>query len=816
MTALLLALTAQSLAATLSVGPSGDYATLEEAVDAAEGGDVLELEAGTFDGGVSLNALDLTIRGAGAGATTIVGGAPVITSDSGDLTLEDLTIDGDGGAGLRVRDGALFLTDLTIENVGGAQNGGGLYAVENPVIITRVTFSRGDVGVYNGAFLYLYTSDTDVTESTFEDGAAERGGAVFVYDSDLTISASSFYDNTATLGDGSPRGGAIRGEESSLLLVELLFEGNTCEGGYGGAVSVFGGDVRITASDFTDNEVWDSYGGALVTYNADAVLTDTTFTENEARDVTTTGDAHGGGWVHLGDPSVTGDYTATGLTFTENKAAGYGGGARLSGLDGLVEASTFIGNEASSGGGLYITSSGDSTVASSDFTGNLAAFGGAVRFRPVAADASLEIYGGEFRDNVASSYGGALAALSGGSVGIWGGRYLNNEASSGGALLLWDIGAVTLDGATLCGNVADGGASGDAGGALLYLSGAYGISITHNVIANNVSDAFGGGVLLRETGDVAEVINNHFLGNVGDNGAQAFGSLLADFNFVNNLVMGHGQGTAVEALDEPAATLSYNDLYGNEDDVDGYLAAAMDSTNLFVDPLLQSWTGDCEADNYWPSATSPLIDAGDPSRLDPDASVSDIGAFGGPGASSDAWRDNDLDDSPAMWDCDDDDDAVYPGGAETPYDGQDQDCDGADLTDVDGDGYDGGDAGDDCDDDNTSVYPGAAEVWYDGVDANCAGDDDYDQDGDGSPGGENGEDCDDLNPSVGPGAEDIDGDGLDADCDGSDGPAPDTDDTGVASSDKGGCGGCVSGGPAPAPTLAFVALGLALLTRRRR
>ncbi|MCK6519127.1 hypothetical protein L6R46_29195, partial [Myxococcota bacterium] len=67
MTALLLALTTQSLAATLSVGPSGDYATLSDAIDAAQDGDVLELEAGRFDGGVSLNALDLTIRGAGAG-----------------------------------------------------------------------------------------------------------------------------------------------------------------------------------------------------------------------------------------------------------------------------------------------------------------------------------------------------------------------------------------------------------------------------------------------------------------------------------------------------------------------------------------------------------------------------------------------------------------------------------------------------------------------------------------------------------------------------------------------------------------------------
>ena len=30
-----------------------------------------------------------------------------------------------------------------------------------------------------------------------------------------------------------------------------------------------------------------------------------------------------------------------------------------------------------------------------------------------------------------------------------------------------------------------------------------------------------------------------------------------------------------------------------------------------------------------------------------------------------------------------------------------------------------------------SVYPGAADTWYDGVDADCAGGSDFDQDGDG-------------------------------------------------------------------------------------
>jgi predicted outer membrane repeat protein len=251
MSALLLALTTQSLAATLTVGPSGDYATLGDALDDANDGDVIELEAGTFDGGVSLSALDVTIRGAGAGSTTIVGGSPVITATSGDLTVEDLTIDGDGDQGVKVGYGELHLTDVTVEDVGGAQNGGGVYAVENPVTITRVSFSRGDVGVYNGAFLYLYTSDAEITESSFEDGLAERGGAVFVYASDLTLSTSSFYDNTATLGDGTTRGGAIRGEEANVTLVDVTFEGNTCEGGYGGAVSMFGGVLEVTGSSFS-------------------------------------------------------------------------------------------------------------------------------------------------------------------------------------------------------------------------------------------------------------------------------------------------------------------------------------------------------------------------------------------------------------------------------------------------------------------------------------------------------------------------------------------------------------------------------------
>jgi len=123
-------------------------------------------------------------------------------------------------------------------------------------------------------------------------------------------------------------------------------------------------------------------------------------------------------------------------------------------------------------------------------------------------------------------------------------------------------------------------------------------------------------------------------------------------------------------------------------------------------------------------------------------------------------------------DCDDTDAASYPGATEVAYDGVDQDCDGADLCDVDSDGfdYDGAECfGEDCDDADADVNPDAVESWYDGVDQDCAGDSDYDADGDGFDSASfGGEDCDDANPDTYPGAPDEPGDGIINDCDGAD------------------------------------------------
>jgi MYXO-CTERM domain-containing protein len=165
----------------------------------------------------------------------------------------------------------------------------------------------------------------------------------------------------------------------------------------------------------------------------------------------------------------------------------------------------------------------------------------------------------------------------------------------------------------------------------------------------------------------------------------------------------------------------------------------------------------------------------------------------------------------ASIDCDDSDGSVHPAATETPADGVDSNCDGAELcyTDYDGDGYRpdeytevpgdllctgegmvGASApGGDCDDTDGTINPDGEEVPADGIDGDCNGTEQCytDADGDGfrptdgglveaedfdctSAGAASADapatDCDDTRSDVHPDADETAGDEIDLDCNG--------------------------------------------------
>jgi hypothetical protein len=293
-------------AATLTVCPSGcAFSQIAPAVAAASPGDTIKIAAGTYQGGVTIDK-NLRLVGAGAGATIIYGGGPVLTIGVPDAPSEPtVTIDG-----VTVT-GGVTVGNLT-PFIG---RGGGLYVPRAAGPSTGATVTVRDSVISGNSVAPSVAIDSGLpcprgTDCPF----ASAGGGGISNDGTLTLDHTVVSDNRADAASGltsdADGGGILNRAFGTLTLKNSVVTGNhadvTAPNGRfadGGGILMVAGTLTIDDSMVSNNsvdlstafpsevETFASAGGIHVQGDAFATVRSTTISGNTVTASNLFGDA---------------------------------------------------------------------------------------------------------------------------------------------------------------------------------------------------------------------------------------------------------------------------------------------------------------------------------------------------------------------------------------------------------------------------------------------------------------------------------------------------------------------------------------------
>ncbi len=430
------------------------------------------------------------------------------------------------------------------------------------------------------------------------------------------------------------------------------------------------------------------------------------------------------------------------------------------------------------GGHVYVADEGILEVRSASFTGGMAARGGAIFAEPTATvtiydglfEGNTAVQGGHlvgvqacfgsvFRNGIATDVGGA-----GQDSCLVSARNLfegNNAGGDGGALHFTGGHGVWISETAFV----DNSSGGDGGAVRMGNDLDPNPAVAKSYFCGNSATGLGGGIYSHFWSDVAGLqtlgsmsvqntvfaanspsaithSSQHFDGTAGgpvnasyntfvDNPSGGLDQFLSELpEVIGNIFAGHGAAFTDRSPYRFDNGLQHDNLWfdNSNDAVSDYLPSV---SAVFADPEFAGWSddADCWNDDFRLTLGSPGIDAGDPSDLDPDGSLADLGAHGGPSASTESLSDffGNLDPGPNPTL------RVVPGLPDVE--------DGADVPeDVDDDA----DPADPAEDPGTDPESAEQRSSFDRDDP-CPGVENIDSDGDGVL---SCEDCDDSDPRV--------------------------------------------------------------------
>ena len=258
---------------TITVCSSGcDYTSINDAIDAASNGDVIQLSDEVYYEGEEINTdgKAITLRGA------VLEGFPQSVLDGGethrvlhcaggegaDTVFENLLIKNghaDNGAGMRIAGARPTLNNCWFDMNGAEIHGGGLMAIASWSTLVNCRFTGNFVGECGGG-LYGSNSSLRLTDCVFGLNLADYGGGMCNVASSPTLTNCTFESNIAQYG-----GGIGNNSSSSPIIITCTFEDNVASLNGGALYSqsnsnpiltnstVCGNTADQIAGDWTDN-----------------------------------------------------------------------------------------------------------------------------------------------------------------------------------------------------------------------------------------------------------------------------------------------------------------------------------------------------------------------------------------------------------------------------------------------------------------------------------------------------------------------------------------------------------------------------------
>ena len=519
---------------TVATDGSGDFTSIQDAVDAASTGDDITVEPGTYEEALDFGGKDLTVVSSGGSSVTTIDGdgahsfaVRFESGESASARLEGFTLDNvTGYAALWVDGASPTLVDLVVEGLK-PSSGSAVMVSDGGPTFSSCTFTDNQSSDDGGHLHASNPVDLVIEDSSFSGGDAdEHGGGVYLEGdcstaASVSVSGSTFSGNTSWESNTSATGSdhlyatcVDLVSADNLFDATVLLNGTTFIAGAGGfsfsdtdstwqdsvgpALYIFDehvGSHSLDGSVFTGNEGSTGSGGrpgALYLHGRSSTPTAT------LTDVWIEGNAGNAGAVLADSFAVT--LTDSTLLSNSNNYI-YGGGLTME--EGSLEISgcTFEDNEGYEGGGLWAKDT--VTIEDTVFTGNHASeYGGGAWL-----ERSFDLDGCTFEENTADGGGAGLGSQGGNSseASIVDSVFSGNiTEGNGGGFFVNGHDAVTLSGLVVSDNEAR------SGGGLIAVG--EDVEVDDLEITNNSATIFYGGANI-EVGDGNTVSNVLIEGN---------------------------------------------------------------------------------------------------------------------------------------------------------------------------------------------------------------------------------------------------------------------------------------------------------------